>query len=169
MYQQISLTLIIIALIACLFSARIKASWVFAGAISISYLANLIDLEGVLINFTNTSLITLILLILISIGIEKTVFVRNLSSTLAKDSLFKSVAKLGLSTALLSSFTNNTAVVASLISVVKENKTHAPSKLLLPLSYTAILGGTLTLIGTSTNLIVNGFAVEAGMAPLGFF
>ncbi len=43
------------------------------------------------------------------------------------------------------------------------------SKLLLPLSYTAILGGTLTLIGTSTNLIVNGFAVEAGMAPLGFF
>jgi di/tricarboxylate transporter len=169
MYQQISLTLIIIALIACLFSARIKASWVFAGAISISYLANLIDLEGVLINFTNTSLITLILLILISIGIEKTVFVRNLSSTLAKDSLFKSVAKLGLSTALLSSFTNNTAVVASLISAVKENKTHAPSKLLLPLSYTAILGGTLTLIGTSTNLIVNGFAVEAGMAPLGFF
>ena len=59
--------------------------------------------------------------------------------------------------------------MASLISAIKESPTHSPSKLLLPLSYTAILGGTITLIGTSTNLIVNGFAVEAGMEPLGFF
>ena len=158
-----------LAIVVCLFGTRLKPAWVFAGGISISYLAGLIDLEGMLVNFTNPSLITLVLLILVSIGIEKTAFVRKLSSSIAKGSLSKSVAKLGLSTAFLSSFTNNTAVVASLISAVKENKTHAPSKLLLPLSYTAILGGTLTLIGTSTNLIVNGFAVEAGMEPLGFF
>ena len=169
MYQQVSLSLIMFVLVVCLFGTRLKPAWVFAGAISVSYLAGLINLEGVLINFTNPSLITLVLLILISIGIEKTAFVRKLSTSLAKGSLSKSVTKLGLSTAFLSSFTNNTAVVASLISAVKENKTHAPSKLLLPLSYTAILGGTLTLIGTSTNLIVNGFAVEAGMEPLGFF
>lgn len=158
-----------IALVACLFGTRLKPAWVFAAAIGISYLAGLIELEAMLVNFANPSLITLVLLILVSIGIEKTAFVRKLSSSLAKGSLAKSVAKLGLSTAFLSSFTNNTAVVATLISAVKENKTHAPSKLLLPLSYTAILGGTLTLIGTSTNLIVNGFAVEAGMEPLGFF
>ena len=60
-------------------------------------------------------------------------------------------------------------MVASLITAIKDNPNHSPSKLLLPLSYTAILGGTITLIGTSTNLIVNGFAVDAGMAPLGFF
>jgi di/tricarboxylate transporter len=95
--------------------------------------------------------------------------VQGLAQSLAKGSLTKSVMKLGLSTAFLSSFTNNTAVVASLISAIKDSPTHSPSKLLLPLSYTAILGGTLTLIGTSTNLIVNGFAVEAGMQPLGFF
>ncbi|MGS0730560.1 SLC13 family permease, partial [Shewanella sp. 0m-11] len=75
----------------------------------------------------------------------------------------------GLSTALLSSFTNNTAVVASLIGVVRRNQAHAPAKLLLPLSYAAILGGTLTLIGTSTNLIVNSFVENAGLVPLGFF
>ena len=109
------------------------------------------------------------MLVLISIGIEKTSLVRKLSTSLAKGSLSQSVTKLGLSTAFLSSFTNNTAVVATLITAVKENPTHAPSKLLLPLSYTAILGGTLTLIGTSTNLIINGFAVDAGMEPLGFF
>ncbi|GGP46152.1 potassium transporter TrkA [Shewanella saliphila] len=56
-----------------------------------------------------------------------------------------------------------------MISVVRRNPTHAPTKLLLPLNYAAILGGTLTLIGTSTNLIVNSFVENAGLEPLGFF
>lgn len=169
MYQQLILTFIMLTLVVCLFGTRLKPAWLFATAIGVSYLSGLIELETMLVNFANESLITLVLLILISIGIEKTALVRALSRSLAQGSLSKSVTKLGFSTAILSSFTNNTAVVATLISAIKENTHHAPSKLLLPLSYAAILGGTLTLIGTSTNLIVNGFAVEAGMAPLGFF
>ncbi|ATD08708.1 hypothetical protein PPIS_a4020 [Pseudoalteromonas piscicida] len=167
--EQVILTGIMLALVVCLFATRINAAWLFTGAIATSYLTGLIDLESMLVNYANPSLITLVLLILASIAIEKTTLVKKLAHSMAQGSLAKAVIKLGLSTAFLSSFTNNTAVVASLITTVKESKTHAPSKLLLPLSYTAILGGTLTLIGTSTNLIVNGFAVEAGMAPLGFF
>nr|WP_239032280.1 SLC13 family permease [Pseudoalteromonas sp. MMG022] len=158
-----------LVLVGCLFGSRLNPAWLFVGAISISYLSGLIELEEMLVNYANPSLITLILLILVSIAIEKTTLVQTLARSLAKGSLSCSVMKLGLSTAFLSSFTNNTAVVASLISAIKDSPTHSPSKLLLPLSYTAILGGTLTLIGTSTNLIVNGFAVDAGMAPLGFF
>ncbi|MEZ7207315.1 MULTISPECIES: SLC13 family permease [unclassified Pseudoalteromonas] len=169
MMEQVILTGIMLALVVCLFATRINAAWLFTGAIATSYLTGLIDLESMLVNYANPSLITLVLLILVSIAIEKTTLVKKLAHSMAQGSLAKAVIKLGLSTAFLSSFTNNTAVVASLITTVKESKTHAPSKLLLPLSYTAILGGTLTLIGTSTNLIVNGFAVEAGMAPLGFF
>ncbi|WP_185745561.1 SLC13 family permease [Pseudoalteromonas sp. J010] len=169
MMEQVILTGIMLALIVCLFATRINAAWLFTGAIATSYLTGLIDLESMLANYANPSLITLVLLILVSIAIEKTTLVSKLAQSMAQGSLTKAVLKLGLSTAFLSSFTNNTAVVASLITKVKESKTHAPSKLLLPLSYTAILGGTLTLIGTSTNLIVNGFAVEAGMAPFGFF
>ncbi len=168
-YSQLTLTIIMVSLVLSLFITKIKPAWLFASAIGASYLAGIIELERMLINFANPSLITLVLLVLISIGIEKTSLVRKLSSSLAKGTLSQSVTKLGLSTAFLSSFTNNTAVVATLISAVKDNPTHAPSKLLLPLSYTAILGGTLTLIGTSTNLIINGFAVDAGMEPLGFF
>ncbi|ODB43836.1 potassium transporter TrkA [Pseudoalteromonas sp. BMB] len=167
--EQVILTGIMLALVVCLFATRINAAWLFTGAIATSYLTGLIDLESMLVNYANPSLITLVLLILVSIAIEKTTLIKKLAHSMAQGSLAKAVIKLGLSTAFLSSFTNNTAVVASLITTVKESKTHAPSKLLLPLSYTAILGGTLTLIGTSTNLIVNGFAVEAGMAPLGFF
>ncbi|MCF6436410.1 SLC13 family permease [Pseudoalteromonas sp. MMG022] len=169
MHEQIILTGIMLVLVGCLFGSRLNPAWLFVGAISISYLSGLIELEEMLVNYANPSLITLILLILVSIAIEKTTLVQTLARSLAKGSLSCSVMKLGLSTAFLSSFTNNTAVVASLISAIKDSPTHSPSKLLLPLSYTAILGGTLTLIGTSTNLIVNGFAVDAGMAPLGFF
>ncbi|WP_217875615.1 SLC13 family permease [Pseudoalteromonas shioyasakiensis] len=169
MYQQLVLTGILLVLVGCLFGTRLKPAWLFVGAIGISYLAGLISLEDMLINYANPSLITLILLVLVSIAVEKTTLVQKLAQSLSKGSLTSSVTKLGLSTAFLSSFTNNTAVVASLISAIKESPTHSPSKLLLPLSYTAILGGTITLIGTSTNLIVNGFAVEAGMEPLGFF
>ncbi|WP_288343749.1 SLC13 family permease [uncultured Pseudoalteromonas sp.] len=169
MYQQLVLTGIMLVLVGCLFGTRLKPAWLFVGAIGISYLAGLISLEDMLINYANPSLITLILLVLVSIAVEKTTLVQKLAQSLSKGSLTSSVTKLGLSTAFLSSFTNNTAVVASLISAIKESPTHSPSKLLLPLSYTAILGGTITLIGTSTNLIVNGFAIEAGMEPLGFF
>lgn len=169
MVEQLILTGIMLLLVGCLFGTRINPAWLFVSAIGTSYLAGLIDLESMLVNYTNPSLITLVLLILVSIAIEKTTLIQRLAKSLSSGSLVKSVTKLGLSTAFLSSFTNNTAVVASLITAIKDNPNHSPSKLLLPLSYTAILGGTVTLIGTSTNLIVNGFAVDAGMAPLGFF
>ena len=169
MVEQLVLTGIMLTLVGCLFGTRINPAWLFVSAIGTSYLAGLIDLENMLVNYANPSLITLVLLVLVSIAIEKTTLIQKLSMSLSKGSLVKSVTKLGLSSAFLSSFTNNTAVVASLISAIKDNPNHSPSKLLLPLSYTAILGGTITLIGTSTNLIVNGFAVDAGMQPLGFF
>jgi di/tricarboxylate transporter len=169
MVEQLVLTGIMLTLVGCLFGTRINPAWLFVSAIGISYLAGLIDLESMLVNYANPSLITLVLLVLVSIAIEKTTLIQKLSMSLSKGSLVKSVTKLGISTAFLSSFTNNTAVVASLITAIKDNPNHSPSKLLLPLSYTAILGGTITLIGTSTNLIVNGFAVDAGMQPLGFF
>jgi len=169
MVEQLILTGIMLLLVGCLFGTRINSAWLFVSAIGTSYLTGLIDLESMLVNYTNSSLITLVLLILVSIAIEKTTLIQRLAKSLSSGSLVKSVTKLGLSTAFLSSFTNNTAVVASLITAIKDNPNHSPSKLLLPLSYTAILGGTITLIGTSTNLIVNGFAVDAGMAPLGFF
>ena len=169
MVEQLVLTGIMLTLVGCLFGTRINPAWLFVSAIGTSYLAGLIDLENMLANYANPSLITLVLLVLVSIAIEKTTLIQKLSMSLSKGSLVKSVTKLGISTAFLSSFTNNTAVVASLITAIKDNPNHSPSKLLLPLSYTAILGGTITLIGTSTNLIVNGFAVDAGMQPLGFF
>lgn len=71
-----------------------------------------------------------------------------------------------------SAFLNNTPVVVVLIPVcfrLAEALGISPKKLLMPLSVVAVLGGCLTLIGTSTNLVVAGFAEEAGLEPFGLF
>lgn len=169
MWQQGFVLALLLGTVTCLLTIRIKPSFIFAGAAFIAFMAGMIDIGEVATNFTNSSLLTLVLLIVASAALEKTLLISWVSRSLSTGCLGTVVAKLGLSTAFLSSFTNNTAVVVSLISAIKRNQQHAPSKLLIPLSYTAILGGTLTLIGTSTNLIINSFVEDAGLPSLGFF
>lgn len=169
MWQQGFVLAILLGIITCLLVTRIKPSFIFAGAAFIAFMGGMIDLSSLANNFTNSSLLTLILLILASSALEKTRLISWVSRNISEGRLGTVVAKLGISTALLSSFTNNTAVVVSLIGAIKRNQQHAPSKLLIPLSYAAILGGTLTLIGTSTNLIINSFVEDAGLPSLNFF
>lgn len=169
MWEQGLVLAILLGIVTCLLVTRIKPSFIFAGAAFVAFMSGMMDVNALASNFTNTSLLTLVLLILASSALEKTRLVSWVSRNISEGNLGTVVAKLGLSTAFLSSFTNNTAVVVSLISAIKRNQQHAPSKLLIPLSYTAIFGGTLTLIGTSTNLIINSFVEDAGLPSLNFF
>ncbi|MCP3129862.1 SLC13 family permease [Shewanella sp. KJ2020] len=163
------LALILFGLVTGLISGRINPAALFLFAFLLCYLLGMVALDTALTSFTNIGLVTLVLLVLAATALEKTSLLGKLSQVIGNSSLPMTLTKLGFSTALLSSFTNNTAVVASLIGVVRRNQAHAPAKLLLPLNYATILGGTLTLIGTSTNLIVNSFVENAGLPALGFF
>ncbi|HBV76600.1 MULTISPECIES: SLC13 family permease [Vibrio] len=169
MWDKWFVLILLVSIIGCLIFTKIKPSFIFAAAALVSFMSGAVDLDGIAMNFTNSSLLTLVLLILASCALEKTRLISWISRHISKGRLGTVVAKLGFSTAFLSSFTNNTAVVVSLIGAIKRNQAHAPSRLLIPLSYAAILGGTLTLIGTSTNLIINSFVVDAGLPSLGFF
>ena len=82
------------------------------------------------------------------------------------------VAEISAGTLFASAFMNNTPVVIVMIPVVKKLARIlgvAATRLLIPLSYLAIMGGTLTLIGTSTNLLVDGVAQAEGLEPFGIF
>ncbi|EKO5175251.1 SLC13 family permease [Vibrio vulnificus] len=169
MWEQGFVLALLLGIITCLLVTKIKPSYIFAGAAFAAFMAGMSDLTAIAANFTNSSLLTLVLLILASTALEKTRLISWVSRSISEGRLLTVVVKLGFSTAFLSSFTNNTAVVVSLIGAIKRNRQHAPSKLLIPLSYAAIFGGTLTLIGTSTNLIINSFVEDAGLPSLSFF
>lgn len=159
----------LIGLLILLIQGRYRPSYLFGGLATIYYLVGLLDISEWTSSYTNSSLIVLLLLLLVSLSIEKTVIVEHFSKMLLKSNYKHSLIRLGIITPIFSAFLNNTAVVASLIGVIKNSTTHPPSKLLIPLSYFAIVGGTMTLVGTSTNLIVNSFVVQNGLPSLKMF
>ncbi len=142
---------------------------VFAGATLICLAVSFVTSEDILHNAVNPGLVTLLLLVFCSFTFERTSILRRLSGVMINGSKFRSTLRTLASTAIASALMSNTAVVATLIGTIKKNNVINPGKLLLPLSFAAILGGTLTLVGTSTNLIVNSMLIEQGQASLGFF
>lgn len=160
---------VLIGLVGTLIFTRLKPLYAFAGALLIVYFSGLLPKEQLLLNFVNESVISLLLLLLTSLALEKTRFVQQMANFLLKGKERLVLFKLMTSAGLLSSITNNTAVVATLMGPIQSNPSIAPSRLLIPLSYAAILGGVLTLVGTSTNLIIDGLARKEGLPGLGFF
>lgn len=167
--MKIFIAVTLITLISLLIQNRYRASILFTGLASIYFIIDLINYDDFVKGFTNNSLLTLVLLLLVTISLERTVLIDYFSKFIISKSYNKTFLKFGFIVMSTSAFANNTAVVASLMSTIKNNKFHTPSKLLIPLSYFAILGGTLTLVGTSTNLLVNSFVVANGHESLKIF
>ena len=126
--------------------------------------------------FSNPAVITIGLLFILSSAIQKTGLLEYLVVTINR--LLQSSRGLGMAiyyftVSIASALINNTAIVAIFMPVtirLAHRYQISPSKMLIPLSYAAILGGTLTLVGTSTNLLVNSIYMSyEGVEPLGMF
>lgn len=142
---------------------------VFTTAALSCLLLQYIDVDKVLSLASNKGLVTLICLLLVSYTLEKTSWLRKMSAWLLKGSERFATIKLFVLGAFSSSVLNNTAVVATLIQPIRTSVKHSYSRLLIPLSFASIVGGTITLIGTSTNLIVNSMLIERTGQGFSFF
>ena len=161
----LSLALLLLLLIQGRFGvAPLFVSWAIG-----YYFFGLVDQKSLLNSYANPALITLVLLLTVSIVLERIPMIDGIAHRCLKGSPRFALLRLTGITAFLSAFLNNTAVVGTLINPLMRQPHQPPSRLLLPLSYAAIVGGVTTLVGTSTNLVVNSFAVDAGLPPLGMF
>lgn len=176
MTLEIGLTLLVIALTLIAFIREWAAPDVIALTVLVGVVAlGLIDMVKMADVFRNEAPLAIAALFVIGGALEASGAVDHIGRVL-RDRLPSNTrwAILGFSvlTCFFSAWMNNTAIVAILLPVAlgfARSKEIAPSRLLMPLSYCSILGGVCTLIGTSTNILVNGTLKDMKMEPMTMF
>jgi di/tricarboxylate transporter len=176
MTVQIALTLLVIVITLVAFIRE----WSSPDVIALSILClvvglGLVDARQMTDVFRNEAPLTIAALFVIGGALERSGAVDHIGKLL-RDRLSGNtrvaIFAFSLVAAFFSAWMNNTAIVAILLPVTlgfARTKNIAASRLLMPLSYTSILGGCCTLIGTSTNLLVNGALRDLGETPMGMF
>lgn len=135
----------------------------------------LLDSATLLRSMANPAPVTIITMFILSAALARTGLIDLIGNWIvarAKRNPIRATAELVLGLFPAAAVMNNTPVVVILIPVVLKLATAigvSAKKLLIPLSYLAMLSGTLTLVGTSTNLLVDGVAQDQGLAPFGIF
>ena len=170
-YQAYFVIAVIVVLFFVIYKEYIRPAVAFLMAMLIFLVFGILTSEEVLAGFSNEKIAIIVLLILITAGLRK-----NFNIEYYFNKLFRRVKSytgflLSMMTkvALLSAVVNNTPVVAVMTPYVfnwgKKNNI-SPSKLLIPLSFATILGGMITIIGTSTTLVLNGFLSDYNLRLL---
>ena len=160
---------------------RLPAWLVFMGTLTVAMTLKMAPVDALLKGFSNIGVFTVAALFPVAAGMYATGAISLLSQRLIglPRSLGAAQIRILPPIALGSAFLNNTPLVAMMIPVVRDlarNTGLAKSKLFMGLSFASILGGTMTLIGTSVNLIIAGLTADAitsghltGMKPLTIF
>jgi di/tricarboxylate transporter len=176
MTWEIVFVFLIVAVALVLFvSERYSIDQVALGIPVVLLLAGIITPAEAVSGFSNTATITVAAMLILGLGLVKT-------GVIAAVARWALTARLGppqmrmailcLVVAGTSPFLNNTAVVVVFLPVflsLAYQEGEAPSRYLMPLSFAAILGGTVTLVGTSTNLVIYGIAQDHGLSGLSMF
>ena len=160
------LTLAVIGLcFTSLVFTRFSPDIIMMGAVTILFLTGVLTTEEALKGFANEGMITVAVLYVVASGLQETGTINWLCGSLLGRPKTVPNAQLRLMTpvAVMSAFLNNTPVVAMFIPMIsswaRNNGIHV-SQLMIPLSYAAIIGGSCTLIGSSTNLIINSMLIK---------
>ena len=176
--QDFNFWFVIFVVLLCLclmVFTSISAELILFGGLSLIIIFGIIPVDSALSGFSNQGLLTIAALYVVAAGLKETGAIHYIVNKLMGNTknTRTAQARIMAPVMVLSAFFNNTPIVASFIPALEKWSRKAEisvSKLLIPLSYAAIIGGTCTLIGTSTNLIINGLLMEeSGARALGFF
>jgi len=151
---------------------RLGPDVVMFSALCVLVVAGVVEPEEALAGFSQPAVATIAVLLLVAASVQETGALKLIGNALLGRSRNPVVVLLRIvtPTAFMSAFLNNTPIVAMFIPMVNAHAKRigiSPSKLLIPLSYAAMFGGTCTLMGTSANLVVSGMLTERGGPSLG--
>ena len=166
---------IVVAALGLFVWDRMRPEVVGVAVMAVLVITGLVGREDGLSGFSNEATITVALMLALSVGLLRTGAIDLVGRWIARLSggrEFRLLLVVVLMVIPVSAFLNNTAVVAILIPAIlgltRANEI-SPSRILLPLSFASQLGGTLTLIGTSTNLLVGGLVLDLGLDRIRLF
>lgn len=165
---------VLAAMVVGLVRGRVSPPAGVLGATALLYVLGVTTASEAFSGFSNTAPITVAGLYVIAGAVDRTGALQPIVSRLlaTPKSVRFDLARLVVPSALGSAFLANTPIVAMLTPAVTrwaDEKGRSPSTFLIPLSYATILGGAVTAIGTSTNLVASGLLEEAGLGSLGLF
>jgi di/tricarboxylate transporter len=144
----------------------------FLAAVFLLITTGIIQIEDMLHGLANKQIIIIFLLIILTAGIQRNLGKGFFFKLFKKElSPFQFRLRMMVLVSGISSMLNNTPVVALMIPYVKhwaDSNRYSASQFLIPLSFATILGGMITIVGTSTNLVLNGLIAQAGLPLLGF-
>jgi di/tricarboxylate transporter len=171
-FQQIFVLLVVVFLVFSLYKEIFNPSLTFFISTIALLLGRVLTPAELLKGLSNQQIIVIFLLVLVTAGI-RTIYGSELFAKLFNPNLKPKafLFRMMLTVSSISAFLNNTPIVAFMIPYVKDwaDRTgHPASKFLIPLSFATILGGMITVIGTSTNLVLNGLIQQYGLPLLGF-
>lgn len=165
---------VLAAMVVALVAGRVSPPAGILGATATLYVLGVVSASEAFMGFANPAPITVAGLYVIAGAIERTGAIQPLVGRLLREptSDGRDLARLVVPSAVASSFLANTPIVAMLTPAVTrwaDRHGRSASTFLIPLSYATILGGAVTVIGTSTNLVVSGLLEQSGREPLALF
>ena len=173
-WEMVLVLTLIIGMLVCLILEVARPGMIIFSVLVIFLVSGILTPKEALSGFSNEGMLTIGLLFIVAGAVQKSGVIDHITERWLEKSQSYSGAMVRflVPISMISAFLNNTPIVVTFTPIIKnwcEKRGISPSKFLIPLSYATILGGTITLMGTATNLVVHGMLLEYGLDGFSMF